>query len=201
METFLTGIGVGFAVAVPVGPIGILCIRRTLTDGRAAGLATGFGAASADAVYGVIAAVGLVLSGILISHADTLRIGGGSLIVLLGLLSIWKFLQNKPQKAAKSNAKGLLAAFITTFALTLANPMTILAFVGLIAGLGAGAENTQSAPYLLVAGVFVGSAMWWLFLVQVALLAKTRLTPAITRWLDVVSGAVLVIWGLWIVFA
>jgi len=201
METFLTGIGVGFAVAAPVGPIGILCIRRTLTDGRAAGLATGFGAASADAVYGVIAAVGLVLSGVLISHTDVLRIGGGGLIVLLGLLSIWKFLQNKPQQTVKSNTQGLLAAFITTFALTLANPMTILAFVGLIAGLGAGAENTQTAPYLLVAGVFVGSAMWWLLLVQVALLAKTRLTPVITRWLDMVSGAVLVIWGLWIVFA
>jgi threonine/homoserine/homoserine lactone efflux protein len=94
----------------------------------------------------------------------------------------------------------LLGAFITTFALTLGNPTTILAFVGLIAGLGATIASPL-APYLLVVGVFIGSAIWWLFLVHVALAVKTRLTPAITRWLDLISGTVLLGWGLWIVFA
>ncbi|MCK4860714.1 MAG: LysE family transporter [Rhodobacteraceae bacterium] len=200
METLLTGIGVGLAVAAPVGPIGILCIRRSLTEGRATGLATGLGAASADAVYGMIAATGLAVSGVLISHADLLRVGGGTLIALLGILSLRAFFLNRTTSEFVSTSRGLLAAFLTTFALTLGNPMTILAFVGLIAGLGAAIDNTL-APYLLVVGVFIGSAVWWLFLVHVALAVKTRLTPAVTRWLDLISGSVLLTWGLWIVFA
>ena len=200
METLLTGIGVGLAVAAPVGPIGILCIRRTLTEGRATGLATGFGAASADAVYGMIAATGLAVSGVLVSHADLLRVGGGTLIALLGILSLRTFFLNRTNLEIASTSRGLLAAFLTTFVLTLGNPMTILAFVGLIAGLGAAIDNPL-APYLLVVGVFIGSAVWWLFLVHVALAVKTRLTPAVTRWLDLISGSVLLTWGLWIVFA
>ena len=200
METLLTGIGVGLAVAAPVGPIGILCIRRSLTEGRATGLATGLGAASADAVYGMIAATGLAVSGVLLSHADLLRVGGGTLIAALGILSLRTFFLNRTNLEIASTSRGLLAAFLTTFALTLGNPMTILAFVGLIAGLGAAIDNPL-APYLLVVGVFVGSAVWWLFLVHVALAVKTRLTPAVTRWLDLISGSVLLTWGLWIVFA
>lgn len=200
METLLTGIGVGLAVAAPVGPIGILCIRRSLTEGRATGLATGLGAASADAVYGIIAATGLAVSGVLLSHADLLRVGGGTLIALLGILSLRTFFLNRTNLEIASTSRGLLAAFLTTFALTLGNPMTILAFVGLIAGLGAAIDNPL-APYLLVVGVFIGSAVWWLFLVHVALAVKTRLTPAVTRWLDLISGSVLLTWGLWIVFA
>ena len=199
METLLTGIGVGLAVAAPVGPIGILCIRRTLAEGRATGLATGFGAASADAVYGMIAATGLAISGILISHTDLLRVGGGTLIALLGILSLRTFFLNRTAFEVDTTSRGLLSAFITTFALTLGNPTTILAFVGLIAGLGAAIANPL-APYLLVVGVFIGSAIWWLFLVHVALAVKTRLTPAVTRWLDLISGSVLLVWGLWIVF-
>mgnify|MGYP002639370973 CR=1 FL=1 len=91
IEALLTGIGVGLAVAAPVGPIGILCIRRTLTEGRAQGLATGFGAASADSVYGVVAATGLAVSGVLVSHADILRVGGGALIAILGISSLRTF--------------------------------------------------------------------------------------------------------------
>ncbi len=200
MEALLTGIGVGLAVAAPVGPIGILCIRRTLTEGRATGLATGFGAASADAVYGMIAATGLAISGVLVSHADLLRVGGGTLIALLGILSLRTFFLNRTAVEVVTSSRGLLGAFITTFALTLGNPTTILAFVGLIAGLGATIASPL-APYLLVVGVFIGSAIWWLFLVHVALAVKTRLTPAITRWLDLISGTVLLGWGLWIVFA
>ena len=180
MEPLLTGIGVGLAVAAPVGPIGILCIRRTLTEGRATGLATGFGAASADAVYGIIAATGLAVSGILVSHADLLRVGGGTLIAVLGILSLRTFFLNRTAAELVTSSRGLFGAFFTTFALTLGNPMTILAFVGLIAGLGAAIDNPM-APYLLVVGVFIGSAAWWLFLVHLALAVKTRLTPAITQ--------------------
>lgn len=199
MDTLLTGIGLGFAVAAPVGPIGILCIRRTLSEGRAAGLATGFGAASADAMYGVIAAMGLSLSGVLVSHTDILRLGGGILIIILGVLSIRQFFQNAPIETINLRGRGFWGKFLSTFVKRLTNPLTILTFIGLIAGLGAGTGDNPLAPFFLVLGLFFGSAMWWLFLVQVALGVKTRLTPGVTRWLDVVSGAVLVIWGIWIV--
>ncbi|MCT8972790.1 LysE family translocator [Microbaculum marinisediminis] len=200
MEILLKGIGVGFAVAAPVGPIGLLCIRRTLTDGRAAGLASGLGAATADAVYGLLVAAGFAATGVLLSYATPLQLGGGLLIALLGAMSIRGFLNGPAEDSAREIASraSVIPAYSTTFALTLSNPMTILAFVGLIAGLGASAADSPSAPYWLVAGVFIGSALWWLFLVHLALAARTRITPRVTRWFDLVSGLVLVVWGLWI---
>jgi threonine/homoserine/homoserine lactone efflux protein len=89
-----------------------------------------------------------------------------------------------------------LGAFASTFALTISNPMTILTFIGLVAGLGASGAGDPSGPYRLVLGIFVGSALWWLFLVHVALAARSRLTAATTRWLDLASGLVLLVWGL-----
>jgi len=200
METLLKGIGVGFAVAAPVGPIGILCIRRTLNEGRVVGIACGLGAAVADATYGVMVAGGLAVTGLLLSYAGILQVGGGLLITLLGGLSIRAFYSknnsNPVEKVPKKG--GWFSAFTTTFALTLSNPMTILVFVGLVAGLGASSNSGPFAPYWLVLGIFVGSCLWWLFLVQAALVAKSRLNLSMMRWLDLISGVVLLVWGVWI---
>ncbi|MCP9481225.1 LysE family transporter [Shimia sp. CNT1-13L.2] len=203
MDVLLRGIVMGFAIAAPVGPIGLLCIRRTLADGRAAGLATGLGAATADAVYGMMVAVGFAATGLLVSYATPMAIGGGALIVWLGAMSLRGFWNSRGGDVAPAPArahKTVLTSWATTFLLTMSNPMTILAFVGMVAGLGAAAEGSVWAPYWLVAGVFTGSALWWLFLVHLALFARTRITPGVTRWFDAVSGAVLVIWGAKIVF-
>lgn len=201
MEILLRGVAIGFAVAAPVGPIGLLCIRRTLANGRGAGLASGLGAATADAVYGLLVAVGFAATGVLIAYANPLAIAGGSLLAWLGAMSVWHFLRRPDDaEAPKYYIHGaLLPAFTTTFVLTLSNPMTILAFVGLVAGLGAQASMDPAAPYWLVAGVFLGSALWWLILVHVALMARSRITPRVTRWFDLASGLVLLIWGVWIV--
>lgn len=199
MDVFLKGIAAGLAVAAPVGPIGLLCIRRTLAGGRAAGLATGLGAASADAVYGVLVAAGIAVSGLLLHYAGPMKIGGGGLIALLGLMSIISFVRASPSAAVVEGVgQGIFGAYATTFALTISNPMTMIAFIGMVAGLGASASGDPAAPYWLVLGVFLGSALWWVFLVHVALAARSRLTPAMTRWLDLASGLVLLIWGLWI---
>ncbi len=200
MDTLLKGIGVGFAVAAPVGPIGILCIRRTLRDGRLVGLATGLGAAVADASYAMMVAGGLAATGLLLSYAGFLQVGGGLLIAILGCLSARAFFSNShTDKVALAPRKsGWFSAFTTTFALTISNPMTILVFVGLIAGLGASAGSGPFAAYWLVLGIFVGSSLWWLFLVHIALFAKSRLTPSMMRWLDLISGVVLIVWGIWI---
>lgn len=203
MEVLLKGIGVGFAVAAPVGPIGLLCIQRTLAHGRGTGLASGFGAATADAMYGLIVATGLAAAGILVSYARPLGLVGGLLIALLGVVSIKAFFADNTPTASSTaieitRGRGLFGAFATTFGLTVSNPMTILTFVGLVAALSASASGDPSAPYQLVFGVFVGSALWWLLLVHVALAARSRLSTSVTRWLDLASGAVLLVWGMWI---
>ena len=189
MSALLSGIAVGFAVAMPVGPIGVLCIKRSLKEGVFAGLATGLGAATADASYGLLVALGVSFSGLL-AQAEALQLGGGILIVLLGFNSLRGFF--KPLPTAEAPSRGLLAAWLGTYLLTLTNPMTILAFVGLIAGLG---TASAAGPFMLVLGVFLGSLLWWMILVQGVLLVKSRLPMAALRWLDVVSGMVLVAWG------
>jgi threonine/homoserine/homoserine lactone efflux protein len=192
MSALLSGIAVGFAVAMPVGPIGVLCIKRSLKDGFRFGLATGLGAATADASYGLLVALGLGLSGLL-AYAAPLKIGGGLLIVALGLLGLRSFFKPSAKTEIASPKGGLLSAWLSTFLLTLTNPVTILAFIGLIAALG---TASAAGPYLLVLGVFIGSLLWWMILVGGVSLLKHRLPSEALRWLDFASGMVLVLWGL-----
>lgn len=203
IEVLLKGLGIGLAIAAPVGPIGVLCIRRTLMDGRAAGLATGLGAATADGVYGMMVAAGFAATGVLVAHAGPLALAGGLLVAALGAMSLLGYwtARHAPAPQAAGGVRpyrGLAAAWATTFALTLSNPMTILAFVGMVAALGTAASGAPLAPYVLVAGVFFGSALWWLLLVHIALHAGSRMNAASMRWLDLASGGVLLVWGLWI---
>ncbi|NDR56542.1 LysE/ArgO family amino acid transporter [Aliiruegeria sabulilitoris] len=203
LEVLLKGIGIGFAIAAPVGPIGLLCIRRTLIDGRAAGLATGLGAATADGSYGLMVAAGFAATGVLVSYAAPLAVAGGVLVALLGAMSLKRFFvtPDMPETQPASGVRpyrGVATAWTTTFFLTLSNPMTILAFIGMVAALGSAASGNPAAPYWLVIGVFAGSALWWLLLVQLALFVGNRMKPAALRWLDFVSGTVLLVWGGWI---
>lgn len=194
LDILAKGFVVGLAVAAPVGPISLLCIRKTLADGRFAGLATGFGAATADAVYGAIAAAGLALTGLLLSHAVLMKTGGGLLLALLGLMTLRKALAVVGDTvSADVKAGGIVRAYTSTFVLTIANPMTILAFIAMISALGAG------NPYLLVLGVFAGSAAWWLGLVHAALFVRGRITPPVMRAIDLLSGLILFAWGGWLV--
>lgn len=201
LEILLRGIGFGVAVAAPVGPIGLLCIRRTLAEGRATGLATGLGAAAADASYGVLVAAGVAATGMLLRHADAMALGGGLLIAVIGLMTMRSFWAGPPAVApvgAGTRPSGLVAAWATTYVLTLSNPMTILTFVGMVAALGAAASGDPAAPYWLVLGVFLGSALWWLVLVHLALTVKGRMTDGALRWLDLAAGLALLVWGGWI---
>ena len=202
MSVFLQGGLVGLAVAAPVGPIGLLCIRRTLRNGRVVGLATGIGAATADGLYGLIAATGLSLTGLLVSHGDWMRMGGGLLIIYLGVMTFKRGLIEMPDDPAKflkgvSSGYEPLKAYGTTFLLTLSNPTTILAFVGMISGLSKGVEAGPYAAYWLVFGVFCGSALWWLFLVTGTSVMKRFVSARMMRLFDFASGAILAIWGAW----
>jgi threonine/homoserine/homoserine lactone efflux protein len=199
----LKGLAVGVAVAAPVGPIGLLCIKRTLDRGWATGVASGLGVAAADASYGLMVAAGLSATGLLLAYATPMQAAGGLLIAFLGLLSLRAGMSDGPGKAARGASgggrmTGLGGAFASAYGLTIANPMTILAFAGLVAGLGGAAASNPGAVYVLVVGVFAGSLLWWVLLASATALARTKVTPRITRWLDLGSGAVLLTWGLWI---
>lgn len=193
---FLKGLGVGLAIAAPVGPIGLLCIRRSVSEGRATGLATGIGAAAADGTYGMLVALGFAATGALLSYAPQMQVFGGLLIAYLGLMTLRGFFARRPAQIPAAPTRSIWGAFGSTYLLTLSNPATILAFTGMIAGLGGAASSGPNAAYALVAGVFLGSALWWLFLVHAALWAKARIADRALRWLDLIAGLILTIWGL-----
>ena len=191
------GLILGFAIAAPVGPIGVLCIRRTLADGWLTGLLTGLGAATADDLYGGVAAFGLTaVSGALVAQQGIIRVVGGALLCYLGI----RTLLAKPAAATTSahDKRGLAGAYLSTVGLTLTNPATILSFAAVFAGLGlVGAGGSMAAaPALLTAGVALGSACWWLLLSGGVNLLRTRLGAGVLRWVNWASGALLLGFGL-----
>jgi threonine/homoserine/homoserine lactone efflux protein len=160
---FMKGILLGFSIAAPVGPIGVLCIRRTLAKGMLTGVLSGLGTATADSIYGCIAAFGVtIISNFLFDHQFYLRFLGGLFLLYLGYTT---YRSIPAETVAQASSKGLFGAYTSAFFLTLTNPMTIISFAAVFAGLGIGAtgENYTLAG-LLVFGVFLGSMLWWLIL-------------------------------------
>jgi predicted secreted hydrolase len=194
----LRGLVIGLAIAAPVGPIGLLCIRRTLAQGWAMGLISGLGAATADAVYGSLAAFGLIaISSVLIEQQIWLRLAGGLFLVFLGVRTFTAKASREGGEAPSNSSWNLLTAYTTTLLLTLSNPMTILSFVAIFAGLGI--VEQQANPELgaaMVLGVFCGSAGWWLFLSGVFTRLRSSLSGGIQAWIQRVSGLILVGFGI-----
>jgi len=189
----LKGLAIGFSIAAPVGPIGALCIRRTLTEGRAAGLASGLGAATADMVYGAVAAFGLTaVSGFLVGQQAWFGLVGGVFLLYLGVRT---FGAPPAGEATLPSASGLLRAYGSTFVLTLSNPVTILAFAAIFAGLGITTGDDSLSAALLVAGVFLGSAAWWAILSTGVGASRAWFNGAGMRWVNRVAGVVIVAFG------
>lgn len=201
MNYFFKGILIGFSIAAPVGPIGILTVHRSLRYGTMAGLATGMGAASADAVYGCVAGFGLTfISGFLLSWNTYLLWAGAFFLCSLGLA----FLIKKPAPvsgAAQASFTTYPSAYLTSFFLTLTNPMTIMAFTAIFAGLGLGmTEESYASAALLVAGVFIGSSIWWLALAFGVGQLKQKINDRFMAALNRAAGLVLLGFGLWSLF-
>ena len=193
IQTFFKGIVIGFSIAAPVGPIGLLCIQRTLTGGRLIGLISGFGAASADAVYGMIAAFGLtVVADVMMAHQFWLRLLGGLFLCYLGART-WRA---KPAEQAASADKCArpLSAYASVFFLTLTNPITILAFAGIFAGVGMSGASGSAA--LMMAGVFCGSMLWWTILSSVTGLMHGKISPQTLAWVNRCAGGIIGAFGL-----
>jgi threonine/homoserine/homoserine lactone efflux protein len=191
----IRGLVVGFTIAAAVGPISLLTIRRTIAHGPLHGLVSGLGVATADASYAGIAAFGLTaVAGLLISARAALGVVGGALILLIGLRTI----RSRPGEVASSaEPPGLASAFGSIYALTLANPMTILSFAAIFAGFGfaAGATSLGDAAALTL-GVWIGSGLWWVVLTTVVGWLRGVVSYRGLTWVNRLSGAALMVFGL-----
>ncbi|HSN76196.1 MAG TPA: LysE family translocator [Anaerolineae bacterium] len=214
LSVFVRGLALGFAIAAPVGPIGVLVIRRTLTEGRLAGVVSGLGAATADGIYGFIAAFGLTfISVLLISQQAWIRLIGGLFLLYLGVKTLRAPVAERPAAGfdtaqtgfdtapvgtpTQPTGGGLLGNYASTFVLTLTNPLTILSFAAVFAGLGVGATSGDYfSATVLVLGVFLGSALWWLVLSTAVSLLRSRVSPSGLRWVNRVSGLIILGFGL-----
>jgi threonine/homoserine/homoserine lactone efflux protein len=187
---FLKGFLVGITIAAPVGPIGILCIKKTLTHGRLAGFLTGMGAAVADTCYGAVAAFGLVLvSNLITEYTMAIRIIGGIFLLLIGIKIIR---QTTTASAPPAVHITYFKDFVTTIFLTLSNPITIFAFIAIFAGLGLADIENRSLSLLMVSGVFLGSTCWWLVLSFLISIIKHRISDTNIHRINLLSGSVMI---------
>jgi threonine/homoserine/homoserine lactone efflux protein len=196
---FVRGLVIGFSLAAPVGPIGLLCIRRSLAEGRVVGLATGLGAATADASYGALAAFGLTaVSGFLVAQKFWLGVFGGAFLFYLGVRT---FVSRPSRQGASQRGGGLLSAYASTLVLTLTNPITILSFIPVFAGLGLGLSSSYASASATVAGVFAGSALWWLVLSNGVAAFHDRVNDAWMRRVNRLSGSLIASFGVFAVIS
>ncbi|MBI4057394.1 MAG: LysE family transporter [Elusimicrobia bacterium] len=191
----LRGTLVGFLISIPVGPISILCMRRTLAKGRLFGFISGLGAATADALYGGIAGFGLTLiSDTLASQQSWIRLIGGVFLCYLGVL----IFRDRPHpEMVQAKKTSLIKAYAEIFFLTLTNPMTILSFAAVFAGMGiANLKGNFFSASLLVLGVFLGSALWWFLLSQGMGALRAKINAQRLLWINRISGAIIAGFGL-----
>ena len=190
---FLKGLVIGFVIAAPLGPIGILCARRALTHGRKAGFLSGMGASSADVLYGFIAAFGLTfISDFLLSYQFWLRLAGGVILCFIGIKTFREKPERKDMLLLARKEKRQAGMYTSTFFLTLTNPMTIFSLAAVFAGFGiAGTRGNVLSAAVLILGLFLGSVLWWLFIVGVFSVFKRRFQRHELQWINRVAGLII----------
>jgi threonine/homoserine/homoserine lactone efflux protein len=192
---FLKGIVVGVVIAVPVGPVGVMCVRRTILEGKLAGFMSGLGAATADAVFGVIAGFGLsAVSDWLIGYQQWLHVVGGCYLLYIGGSAFAAEPPREPE--SERDAESLLGDFFSTFVLAVTNPITVLAFLGIFAAIGlGGTQATFGHAAILVLGVWSGSLLWWLMLSFGMGHVRHSIETRHFAWISRGSGAILFLSG------
>jgi threonine/homoserine/homoserine lactone efflux protein len=189
----LKGIVVGIVIALPVGPVGVLCVRRCLFEGPFYGLVSGLGAATADAAFGAIAGFGLTfLRDWLLAYEDWFGLAGGLFLMVFGAKALFF---NHPVKPEPVDGERMIGAFASSFALTIANPITLLSFAAIFAKVGADATVGLGSIPVLVGGVFLGSLLWWLGLSFGIAALHDLAGEIVLKWLNRISGVILLGFG------
>jgi threonine/homoserine/homoserine lactone efflux protein len=195
MVLFAKGLAFGFLLAATVGPMWVLCLRRTLASGALTGFVSGMGIAAADGFYGAVAAFGLTaVSGFLLGYSFWIGAVGAAFLFYLGIKAL---LSHPALEEGKDDRPNLATAFFSTLGLTLANPPTILAFAAVFAGLGLVSTSDYAAAGWIVLGVFLGSAAWWVILAGAAGRLRHRLGARVLRGINVVSGISILGFAIW----
>ena len=195
MTVFFKGLAFGFVLAATVGPMWVLCLRRTLAFGAVAGLASGLGIAVADGIYGAVAAFGLTaVSGFLLGYSFWIGLVGAAFLIYLAFKAL---LAATPKIDTEEKPQNLAAAFFSCLGLTLSNPPTILAFAAIFAGLGLASNADYTAASLITLGVFLGSLSWWLVLASAAGSLRSRMGPRLMRAINVISGITILAFAAW----
>ncbi|TWA82438.1 threonine/homoserine/homoserine lactone efflux protein [Azospirillum brasilense] len=199
LVVLLQGIVLGIAIAAPVGPIGLLCIRRTLQHGPLMGFFTGFGAAVADTIYGAIAAFGVSAAlDFLQGHEIAFQLVGGIFLIVVAIRTFRQKPEDEEREAASApDTPSFLGGFMTGLSLTLTNPATIMAFIAIFAGFGLGGNLGRVDASTLVAGVFIGASLWWLALSMGVAAVRHRISDRGLTRLNHCTGVALAAFGIW----
>lgn len=202
----ITGVIVGFLVAAPVGPVAVLCMQRTLLDGRFVGYATGFGAALGDTVFGGLAIFSVAaVEGFLLDNRFVIQLIGGLVLVGLGARTfLVRNSRNPPDKVVENpiDHETLLHALGSAFVITIVNPITVLAFISIFAAIRV-SETTDGllSSWTVIGGVFLGAAAWWFLLASIASVLRQRFTGKGLRWMNGISGVVILGFGVYALLA
>lgn len=201
---FLKGLVVGFLIAAPVGPVNVMCVRRTIMHGRLVGLVSGLGAAAADTIFGAIAAFGLsFVYELLMTERFWLGIAGGALLMVMGVRTLFA---EPPRPSDTPDPPNLLGDFTSTLVLTLTNPVTIVSFLAAFTAVGVAADPGEPIgldDWILLLGVFLGASTWWLFITAAVALFHGRIPLTMLRWTNRIAGVVILAFAvgvLWVVF-
>ena len=193
----LRGFLIGLSIAATVGPMSVLCMQRTLQKGFLYGLVLGLGIATADGIYGAIAGFGLsIVTTFLVHQQVWIRSIGGLFLIYLGIRTV--LTHPAARAAVAAQATNFVCAYVSTLLLTLTNPLTILSFIAIFAGLGVGMGNGNHsllASLFVVSGVFLGSALWWVVLSRGISLLRVKVTQSWLLWINRISGCVIVSFG------
>jgi threonine/homoserine/homoserine lactone efflux protein len=193
LELLFRGVLAGLAISAPVGPVNVLCISRTLTKGRLAGFMSGLGAAAADTVYGAIAgfSISFVIQ-FLLREEFWLRLCGGSLLIVIGIVYYFK----KPQSLREQSSSSAHSDFISAFLLNLTNPTTVLSFLAILAVLGMGHHRARWLTVLLIAGIFCGAMLWWLVLIAGTSRFREKFDDKAMLWMNRIAGLAIGAFGI-----
>ncbi len=202
LEILIKGIVLGFLASIPLGPIGIICIQRTLGKGRWSGFISGLGAASADTLIAIIAGLGLsFVIKFFNSNSNILVILGGLILIVLGARIFFKSPVQQVRER-KMNKNSLHTDYLSVLILTFSNPFTIIVFIAIFARLNLVYSTDDFILKMLIFfGIFIGASFWWFLLTSFVNIYRAKFRLKNLWWLNKITGTIIIAFGVWLLFS